>query len=427
MFENINGIAADSSGFVFVTSNGCRIRQIEVATRNVTTLAGSSSCGSADGLGSLAMFDNPQGITTDQSGNVFVSEYSGCRIRHISVSTRTVSTVAGSSCGNSLDGVGTSAILSPPVTLRADSHGSLLFSEYMPCFIRKIVISSRVVSTFVGRSSCSSSIDGVGTNAAFENVWTFVADSFGSLYVSGSNSIRHVDIPTAKVSTISYAGGARSLAADLGVVYYRDVSRIFKLQAVTWCTAGFYCPASGNASRLSCDAGFYCPQGSSSGSICTVGSFCPAGASAPAACSAGLYCPTTGMSAASALFACTGGYFCSATGASAETRAGMCERGSFCPAGSSSARQQQCPAGSYCDVVGLSAPTGLCQAGFYCLAGSTNATQYPCPNVAACPAGSALPTCDLSGNTRAGCMQSNHFESGTCTSASTVLFSVLSI
>ena len=39
-----------------------------------TTLAGSSSIGSADEVGNGARFDNPFGIAVDSSGNLFVAD-----------------------------------------------------------------------------------------------------------------------------------------------------------------------------------------------------------------------------------------------------------------------------------------------------------------------------------------------------------------
>ena len=39
-----------------------------------TTLAGAASIGSADGTGSAARFNNPEGVATDSSGNVFVAD-----------------------------------------------------------------------------------------------------------------------------------------------------------------------------------------------------------------------------------------------------------------------------------------------------------------------------------------------------------------
>ena len=54
-----------------------------VADVVVETLAGSSTNGSADGVGGAAQFDNPVGVLLDPSGGLFVTEYDGGRVRKL--------------------------------------------------------------------------------------------------------------------------------------------------------------------------------------------------------------------------------------------------------------------------------------------------------------------------------------------------------
>ena len=50
----------------------------------VTTLAGSSAIGAADGTGPAASFWSPQGVTVDYHGNVYVADTNNSVIREIS-------------------------------------------------------------------------------------------------------------------------------------------------------------------------------------------------------------------------------------------------------------------------------------------------------------------------------------------------------
>jgi len=58
------------------------IRKIVISTGVVTTLAGTGSSGSANGTGTSASFNLPQGITTDGT-NLYVTDYYNHLIRKI--------------------------------------------------------------------------------------------------------------------------------------------------------------------------------------------------------------------------------------------------------------------------------------------------------------------------------------------------------
>ena len=68
-----------------------------MAPLEVTTIAGSGVQGHLDGLGTAAMFREPQGITTDRAGNIFVCDFQNHCIRKVALDG-TVSTLAGESC-----------------------------------------------------------------------------------------------------------------------------------------------------------------------------------------------------------------------------------------------------------------------------------------------------------------------------------------
>ena len=95
-FNRPYGVATDSSGNVYVAdTNNHTIRKITPAGV-VTTVAGSAGVrGSADGTGAAASFNNPYGVATDSSGNVYVADTSNHTIRKITPAG-VVTTLAGS-------------------------------------------------------------------------------------------------------------------------------------------------------------------------------------------------------------------------------------------------------------------------------------------------------------------------------------------
>src|ERR1035438_8899988 len=95
-FWNPQGVALDSSTNLYVADSfNNAIRKITPAGA-VTTFAGTAgNFGSADGTGAAARFWQPQGVTVDSSGNVYVADSANGTIRRIA-SGAVVTTLAGS-------------------------------------------------------------------------------------------------------------------------------------------------------------------------------------------------------------------------------------------------------------------------------------------------------------------------------------------
>jgi sugar lactone lactonase YvrE len=202
-FNNPTGVAVDSLGNVYVADfDNNRIRKI-TSSGLVSTLAGQTSFGSTDGSGTNAMFNTPSGVAVDVSGNVYVCDFGNHRIRRIT-SSGVVTTLVGSDAGY-LDATGTSAMLFSPIGIAIDTFGHHLFiSESGNHIIRMISISSLTVTTLAG-SGTSGFSDGIGTNANFNSPVGISVDTSGNVYVadSANNRIRRISTTTNSVITIA--------------------------------------------------------------------------------------------------------------------------------------------------------------------------------------------------------------------------------
>src|SRR4029077_18903186 len=98
------------------------IRKIELATQLVSTLAGDArTAGSNDVPGSDARFSGPQGIATDNAGNLYVADTLNRTIRQIAIATGAVTTLAGAVGVSGLqDGPGSDARFGDPVDIASD-------------------------------------------------------------------------------------------------------------------------------------------------------------------------------------------------------------------------------------------------------------------------------------------------------------------
>ena len=77
-------LAASPDGTLLFVVDGSRIRQIVIATREVTTLAGSGEDGYADGTGADARFNDMGGVAFSPDGTLlFVADSGNNRIRMI--------------------------------------------------------------------------------------------------------------------------------------------------------------------------------------------------------------------------------------------------------------------------------------------------------------------------------------------------------
>jgi sugar lactone lactonase YvrE len=207
-FKYPAGIALDESGNIYLAdAYNNRIRKI-TPTGVVKTLAGSGKEGFADGMGIDAVFNGPAGIAIDRDGNIYTAEWKGHRVRKITPAG-VVSTLAGSGKAGFADGTGTEASFNTPEGVALDSKGNVYVADSANHKIRKISPSG-VVTTLAG-SGQKGFVDGAGAEAGFMNPKGVALDSIGNIYVGDmkNNCIRKIT-PGGVVTTLAGSGKAGS-------------------------------------------------------------------------------------------------------------------------------------------------------------------------------------------------------------------------
>ena len=215
-FDNPYGIASDGTNLYVADTNNHTIRKIVISTGVVTTLAGTAGVsGTANGTGAAARFNLPKGLVVE-GANLYVAEYGNHAIRKIVISTGVVTTYAGTiGVTGFADGIGTAAVFWQPTSITSDGT-NLYVADFANHLIRKIVIATAQVSTFAGVTSSPGSDDGIGTAAKFRTPFGITTDGT-NLYVTEFVNclVRKIVISTREVTT--FAGLAMNHGSADGI------------------------------------------------------------------------------------------------------------------------------------------------------------------------------------------------------------------
>jgi sugar lactone lactonase YvrE/PKD repeat protein len=198
----------------------------------ITTVAG----GIGDGLNSKNTSINQiQGIAFDSAGNIYISDQKASVIRKISAKTGIITTVIGNGiAGFSGDGVqAILASINSPTGIVFDRFGNLYFADYGNFRIRKVNVTSGVISTIAGTGiNDSTGNNGPASSARIGYVTNLALDSLGNIYF-GDDNVRMINASNGIISKIK-SGRTNGIALDgLGNLYTSSGSTLDKTNLTT--------------------------------------------------------------------------------------------------------------------------------------------------------------------------------------------------
>lgn len=192
-----NGIAVDGAGNLYIAdTNNHRIRWVN-ATGTITTIAGTGVSGfSGDGgAATQAQLNTPVGISLDNNGHLLIADANNHRIRKLNLSTGIITTIAGNGYGFGGDGgQATQAQLNFPTSVAMDQNGNLYISDTSNHQVRKVTAAG-IISRYAGTGFSGFSGDGGQANLAqFNAPGGLTVDSAGNLYVTdqGNSRVRKI-------------------------------------------------------------------------------------------------------------------------------------------------------------------------------------------------------------------------------------------
>ena len=184
-FRNPSGLAFDAAGNLYVADTFNHVIRKITPSGVVSTFAGTAGTyDQLDGTGASAHFSSPAGMTSDPAGTTLYVLDGASALRKIVVASAAVSTLAGGTLNGFADGTGSAARFSSPKGLAVAADGSIYVADTGNRAVRKVTAAGVVTTLAGGYGLGYGIIDGLGSNAQFSGVSGIALTPAGDLLVA---------------------------------------------------------------------------------------------------------------------------------------------------------------------------------------------------------------------------------------------------
>ena len=206
------GIALDKGNNLYIA--GMKIFKVTASTGVINNMAGTGVTGySGDGgEATSAMLNNPFGVTLDTNGNIFIVDTYNNRIRKVTVSTGVITTVAGDGLSvYSGDNVAaTRTALSSPKDAAVDTSGNIFIADTLNSRIRLVTASTGMITTIAGTEVKATGAPQSATIATIYNLFQpscITLDASGDIFITDLGYVLKITVSTGGIAVVAGTSG----------------------------------------------------------------------------------------------------------------------------------------------------------------------------------------------------------------------------
>jgi NHL repeat len=211
------GLTIDKEGNTFIAASGdSKVYKVTASSGIITTVAGTGVASySGNGVqATTAMLKTPSAVALDTTGNIYIADTGNNRIRKVTVSTGVITTVAGD--GNTAYGsdnvAATSTSLSAPNDVAVDATGNIFIADTGNGRIRKVTASTGIIITIAGLGDIMAVYireSTIATEYYLAQPNGVALDSAGNVYIAGGildPCVFKVTLSTGMISVVAGTG-----------------------------------------------------------------------------------------------------------------------------------------------------------------------------------------------------------------------------